>query len=237
MFQITDASFLSIFIVVATMLLTPLYLFATFVFSGASRKIGMWLATGSLFFGAFMFWVCIEGYSSKLGLPGNLIIPAAWVFPSALLILNRKRLFELPLSQHWLVGLQIIRVIGGVFLIEMTRGNVPAIFAWPAGVGDILVGIVAAAVLWRYRADKVIPAKAVYLVLVLGITDFALAFFFGITSSNSPVQLFFPDPSSRLIWFPTGMIPLYLVPYSICFHTLSFLNERSADQSENSTHC
>jgi hypothetical protein len=38
------------------------------------------------------------------------------------------------------------------------------------------------------------------------------------------LQLFFPAVTSRLILFPTGMIPLFLVPYAIFYHVLSLLN-------------
>jgi len=61
------------------------------------------------------------------------------------------------LSQKWLVGLQLFRVIGGVFLIEMVRGNIPGIFSYPAGIGDILVGVAALAVLLAYRKREHIP--------------------------------------------------------------------------------
>jgi hypothetical protein len=55
--------------------------------------------------------------------------------------------------------------------------------------------------------------------------DFMSAFFFGFTSSEgSPLQLFFPAVTNQLILFPTGMIPLFLVPYAIFFHFLSLFN-------------
>jgi hypothetical protein len=38
------------------------------------------------------------------------------------------------------------------------------------------------------------------------------------------VQLFEPPVVSQLLIFPTGMIPLFLVPYAIFFHMLSLLN-------------
>ena len=61
-------------------------------------------------------------------------------------------------------------------------------------------------------------------VIILGVADFMSAFFFGFTSSESPVQIFYPEIKNNVILFPTGMIPLFLVPYAIFFHTLSYLN-------------
>jgi len=70
-----------------------------------------------------------------------------------------------------------------------------------------------------------IPGKFIIFIIVIGIADFMSAFFFGFTSSEgSPMQLFFPEITNRLILFPTGMIPLFLVPYAIFFHLLSLLN-------------
>ena len=53
---------------------------------------------------------------------------------------------------------------------------------------------------------------------------FLSAFFFGFGSSETPVQIFFPDVPNNVIVFPTGMIPLFLVPYAIFFHVLSGLS-------------
>jgi hypothetical protein len=69
-----------------------------------------------------------------------------------------------------------------------------------------------------------IPKGAIYLVIICGALDFASAFFFAVTSSRSPVQLFFPEGLNQTMMFPTGMIPLFLVPYAIFFHGLSWLN-------------
>jgi hypothetical protein len=180
--------------------------------------------TAFLLWGGFMCWVCLSGIPLRLGLPGNLIVPAAWILPSAVLLVGRRWFLANALSQQWLVGLQVFRAIGGVFLIEMARGHLPGIFAYPAGVGDILVAVVALAVLLRWRRGPFIPGGAVFLVIGLGVADFLSAFFFGFFSSETPLQLLRPAVANNVLMFPTGMIPLFLVPYAIFFHTLSALN-------------
>ena len=70
------------------------------------------------------------------------------------------------------------RLVGGVFLIEMVRGHIPGSFAYPAGLGDILVGVVAVFVLLSTRGRSSIPAAAVYGVAILGAADFMSALFF-----------------------------------------------------------
>ena len=223
-FEIMQAHGLSVFIVVATMLVTPFYILATYVHSGASLRKGVQLGAGFTVFGAVMFLVCVSNLPGNLGLLGNLIVPMVWIVPSALLIAFRSFFLDRPLSQHWLVGLQVFRAIGGVFLIEMAMGNQPGIFAWPAGVGDIVVALVAVAILITYRDMSTIPRNAILFLIIIGMADFISAFFFGFTSSQTPLQLFHPEVPNRIMLFPTGMIPLSLVPYAIFFHTLSMLN-------------
>jgi hypothetical protein len=68
-----------------------------------------------------------------------------------------------------------------------------------------------------------LDAYFLIIVIVVGMADFMSAFFFGFTATQGPLQLFFPDVPNRLIMFPTGLIPLFLVPYAIFFHVLSLL--------------
>ncbi len=225
MYSLLDAHFLSIVIIVGSIMVTPIYVMATYVFSGASATKGFRIGCVFLVWGAFMFWVCLAEMPRKMGLPGNLIVPAAWFLPSLILYWQRNWFLSRELSQKWLIGLQLFRVIGGTFLIEMSRGNIPGIFSYPAGIGDILVGIASFVVLLAFRKQDLVPAIYIMFIIVIGIADFLSAFFFGFTSSEgSPLQLFFPAVTNRLILFPTGMIPLFLVPYAIFFHMLSLLN-------------
>ncbi len=123
-------------------------------------------------------------------------------------------------SQRLLIGLQLFRPLGMLFVLEHERGILPAIFAHPAGWGDLLAGIVAAYVLIKYHG-KTIPAKAVITVAVVGIADFTMAFTLGFLSSESPLQLFSHDHPNIVIDYPTGLIPLFLVPYATVAHILS----------------
>jgi len=226
MLQVYDAHPATVIAIVAALMVTPFYVLATYVFSGASARKGLAIGAAFLAWGAAMTWACLADVVGLLGMPGNLVVPAAWLAPTLILLLARDWFLDQPLSQHWLVGLQLFRAVGGTFLIEMTRGHVPAVFAWPAGVGDLLVAAVAGAILVACRQRREIPAALLLGLIALGVADFASAFFFGFTSSESPFQLFFPERPSRLIEFPTGMIPLFLVPYAIFFHGLSWLTLR-----------
>ncbi|NIA72463.1 hypothetical protein HBA54_28140 [Pelagibius litoralis] len=230
MYELMQAHPMTLFTVMSAVLVTPFYVLCTYVFSGASARKGAIIGSGFLLWGAAMTWFCLAGVVQDMGPLGRLVVPVCWVLPSLVLFLWRDWFLSDPLSQHWLIGLQVWRVIGGVFLIEMAGRNIPGIFAYPAGLGDILVAVIATAVLIFHRARKEIAPAAVLLVLGLGIADFSSAFFFGFTSSEGPQQLFFPEIVNNSLMFPTGMIALFLVPYAIFFHTLSFLSLRQREE-------
>ena len=230
MYLMMDAHPLTIVIVFLAMLVVPLYLFATFVFSGASARKGMILSSLFLAWGAVMVWFCLAQAQDGLGVFGRFVVAICWITPTALLVIFRGWVLSEPLSQRWLVGLQVWRVIGGVFLIEYGRGNLPGLFAFPAGIGDIIAGLLALGVLLAYRKAEHLPRWAIVAVLAVGIADFVGAFFFGTTTSPGPLQLFTHDALHDPLVFPVGLIPLFLVPYAIFFHALSWLSLRSERQ-------
>lgn len=231
MYQAMNAHPVTLIVVMIALLVTPLYLFATYVLSGASLRKGLVLAGLFLVWGAVMVWFCLAQVHQGFGALGQLVTPVCWLMPSLLLVVFRRRALSEPLSQRLLVGLQSFRVIGGVFLFEYARGNLPGVFAFPAGLGDIAVGLLAVGLVWRYRKADRLPRWGIVAVLLLGVADFIAAFFFGFTSSQGPQQLFTHDALHDPLVFPVGMIPLFLVPYAIFFHTLSWLILRQDKQT------
>ena len=124
--------------------------------------------------------------------------------------------------QQWLVGLQLFRVEGVIFLILYAAGRLPRQFAWPAGIGDVLVGLLAPLVAlahlrnWRY-ANTVLRAWN-----LLGLADLAVAITTGLLTSPGPFHLLALDTPNLLIGrYPLAMIPLFLVPIAILLHLAS----------------
>src|SRR5262249_15180298 len=76
-------------------------------------------------------------------LPLGLIVPIGF----GLLVLPRFKTFSAAVkaAPAWfLVGVQVYRVLGGNFIILWALGApVPGIFALPAGIGDVLTGVLA----------------------------------------------------------------------------------------------
>ena len=122
----------------------------------------------------------------------------------------------------WLVGLQAYRVFGGIFLVAWLRGEISGMFALPAGLGDVLVGLLALPVAALLHAGYPGARTVAIAWNVLGLCDFAIAIAIGILSAPGPLQVIVPDaPNGQLGTFPTVMIPAFAVPSSIILHVLS----------------
>jgi hypothetical protein len=122
--------------------------------------------------------------------------------------------------QPWIVGVQLYRALGVIFLILYATDKMPGLFAWPAGVGDVTVGLLAPVVALAYARDARRNAGLVTAWNVLGILDLVVAITTGFITS--PSALFSYEPPNELIAiFPLVLIPVYLVPLSILLHLAS----------------
>jgi hypothetical protein len=170
---------------------------------------------------SILITACLFSFTQFAGKLAGLIVLFLWIVP--VLIVWIKRDYFLNLDQKKIVSLQIFRLVGSLFLLEMVRGHIPSSFALPAGIGDTIVGLTALFITFYYKNTK-IPRRVVISLLTLGIIDFTSALFFGFTSQASIFQLFAFGFDNQTNLFPTGMIPFFLVPYAIVFHMLSFIN-------------
>ncbi|MGZ5850027.1 MAG: hypothetical protein ACXWJN_05510 [Methyloceanibacter sp.] len=139
--------------------------------------------------------------------------------------LARRILDAVP--QPWLVGVQLYRALGMVFLILYAAGQLPALFAWPAGMGDIAIGLLAPVVGFAYARA---PREAAGLVRgwnILGILDLVIAVTTGFLTAPSLIAAIEVHPTSELMtMLPMVLIPVYLVPLSIA--SLVKLNREEA---------
>ena len=62
--------------------------------------------------------------------------------------------FALSLSPRTLTAVQTWRLIGFVFVLLEVRGALPAVFAWPAGYGDMLIGATATLAAWKLSGSR-----------------------------------------------------------------------------------
>lgn len=135
-----------------------------------------------------------------------------------------------PLS--WLVGFQVYRVLGGVFLLQWLDGALPGAFAVPAGAGDMLVGLLALPAA-AYAASGRRGSTAVAVAWnVLGIADLVNALSLGFLSTPGPLQLLAHDhPNLGVGVYPTALIPAFAVPLSLILHGVSLWQLRRRSRS------
>ncbi len=137
--------------------------------------------------------------------------------------------------QSWLVGVQVYRTIGLIFLVLWGSGMLPGAFALPAGVGDVLVGILAPVVGLAYAGGAESRARLVSAWNAFGIVDLVVAVGMGFMTSPSPLQLLsFEAPNELISAFPLVMVPVFAVPLSILLHLMSLMKLRRTSREANS---
>jgi hypothetical protein len=125
---------------------------------------------------------------------------------------------------HWVIAVQSFRVEGVIFLILYASNSLPGLFALPAGVGDVVTGLLAAAIGARVVAGQQIRLRTALLWNVFGIIDLIVALATGFLTSPSPLQRFaFDQPNELISAFPLVLIPTFLVPLAILLHIISLL--------------
>lgn len=136
-------------------------------------------------------------------------------------------LYNLPFLQniassipvHWLVGVQVFRVMGIGFLSFHALGLIPGEFALPTGWGDVFVGLTAIPVAILLWMKKAFAKQLAIWWNYLGIVDLALALTLGITTFPRPIQVLPTQPDNLLIaLYPLVMVPLFAVPLSLLIH-------------------
>jgi len=206
-------------------------------FDGGTR-IRVWFAIAVPFTAwlALVWWLAVDGSFRPPPAGGVPALPLAIFIPVLVgvpLLLRSKRIGAIldATPASWLVGLQVNRIFGGIFLVGWSRGNLSGTFALPAGTGDVLVGLLALPVAYLLHSRTRGGRAAAIAWNILGLVDFAIAIGIGILSAPGPLQVIVPDrPNAQLGAFPTVMIPAFAVPSSILLHVLSLRQLRRLTQ-------
>jgi hypothetical protein len=132
------------------------------------------------------------------------------------------RQFALSLNPKTLTAVQVWRLVGFTFVLMEAHAALPAIFALPAGYGDMAIGATAALVAWKL-AD---PAhrNAFILWQLLGIADLVTAVSLGTTARLLDPQSL---PMLPLTVLPLSIIPTFLVPLFTILHFICIAQARS----------
>jgi hypothetical protein len=117
------------------------------------------------------------------------------------------------IPQHWLIGIQTFRILGGVFLVRYFQGDLSGVFAIPAGVGDVLTGLFAPLVAYWWVAGKPYARAAAIAWNLFGMADLVNAVLLGALTGGG----------GGGIVFPIVLIPAYAVPRAFLVHSYSLI--------------
>ena len=135
-------------------------------------------------------------------------------------LLASPSLRRLLTNQRNLILLNLWRLVGVVFLMLMANGQMPALWALPAGIGDVIVGVVAP---WIARDVETAQGRRRAIIFNLfGMADLVVAVGLGTMTSPGPTEVFRTTPSSALATqFPLVLVPTFLVPLAFALHIVS----------------
>jgi hypothetical protein len=123
------------------------------------------------------------------------------------------------------------RVAGLAFLITMVLGHLPALFALPAGLGDISVGI-AAPFVARRLAQGTGHRSALWF-NALGIVDLVVALGLGGLTAYQIIQV--TPANDAISELPLVLIPTATVPLLLALHIVSILQLVRASRTPRRT--
>ncbi|MCI4663129.1 MAG: hypothetical protein MRY74_00260 [Neomegalonema sp.] len=180
----------------------------------ASAVLVLWFAVAYWLGAANFFWAGANPLAPTIALA--IIAPTilgAWLFLRS--SAAGPLIDAIPLS--WFVAAQFYRVIGGVFIWLWIDGRLPWQFAAPAGIGDVLTGVLA---VWLVIQGPV-TRKAARAWNWFGALDLVIAVTMGaITSPGAAQLLAFDTPNLLISAYPLVLIPTFIVPLSIILHVL-----------------
>ena len=141
---------------------------------------------------------------------------------------TRFRNFVLAQDVRILTALQHWRVIGFAFLPLYFFGVLPGLFAWPAGLGDIAIGIGAAFVVARINRDPNYVTSSGFLTFhLMGLLDFTVAIVTsGLASGVFPGLIEAGITSAPLDVWPLNLFPSFIVPIFIILQVSALLKAR-----------
>lgn len=195
---------------------------------GAGLLLGAWLTAALLLPPAP---ATLDQTSSTL----SPLVPLFVLGPIGLLLLVRRlspavRQVIASMALPGVVGVQLYRLIGAVFVILFAAGQLPAHFALPAGWGDVVVGLsaplVALALARGVRGARALAGAW----NAFGLLDLAVAVGMG---TGLLVPLLLPDlgvqpaPAAAMGIYPLVLVPTFLVPVSVLLHLVVWERLRS----------
>jgi len=185
--------------------------------------------------GAAGAWVGFAGAVAGAGALSNpLTVLAMFATPLAA---TAALIFGVPAAQRafstvplpLLVGLNIIRLGGVLFVLLAFAGRLSGPFPYSAGWGDFATGALAIPVAWSAANETRVPDRLILAWNTFGVLDLIVAVTLGLTSRNgSPLQLIHAGVgSAAMTTLPWAFVPTVLVPFFLVVHAVIFARIRA----------
>ncbi|MBL4891913.1 MAG: hypothetical protein JKX91_08830 [Rhizobiaceae bacterium] len=166
----------------------------------------------------------------------TVLIPVTLFFTTYALS-ERFRNFVLAQDIRTLTRLQHWRVVGFAFLALYAFDQLPALFALPAGLGDMAIGLSAAFIVSNMERDPdYIFSDGYRRFHLLGLLDFTVALGTAALSSGAfPTLISNGLTSSALDVWPLNLFPSFIVPVFIILQLSALLKVRHLRQQHSAT--
>lgn len=137
------------------------------------------------------------------------------------------RAFVLGVDLRLATAIQAWRFAGLGFLALYVHGVLPGLFAWPAGLGDIAIGVTAPwIILALIRQPSFTAGKPFMIWNLLGILDLVVALGTGVLGSGFAVGIVGETTTGPMAHLPLVLIPAYFVPIFIMLHVTALIQGR-----------
>jgi len=132
----------------------------------------------------------------------------------------RANLLGIPLQL--LIGLNAMRILGVLFLLDFVAGSLSGPFPFFAGLGDMITGALAIPLALRIARSREPSVSTMTGWNAFGVLDLIVAVGLGITSvAGSPLELVHAGVGSQAVqYLPLSLIPTVLVPFYLLTHAI-----------------
>jgi hypothetical protein len=162
-----------------------------------------------------------------LGVAVPLLLFFAW-----LRISKSFRDFLLSVDLRLIAGMQAWRWAGLGFLSLYAHNVLPAMFALPAGLGDMAIGFAAPWIIVALIRRPGFAASATFIRWnVLGILDLVVAISLGTLSATLSTGAPGEVSTAPMATLPLLLIPAFLVPLFLMLHTAALMQSRRVARS------
>jgi hypothetical protein len=180
---------------------------------GGKARQSRWIIGSAVVAAAWLVGVFLLGGAGNDVLPPRIpvVLGATLLVGYVLLLSPTFSRIVAAVPQHWLIGIQVFRILGSVWLVRHFAGGLPGLFALPAGIGDVATGLLASFVAYAWYTGKPYARTAAIAWNLFGMADLVNAVVLGTLTNAGGIV------------FPLVLIPAYGVPRAFLIHSYSLI--------------